>query len=164
MHEALVAYFQGEKQSALAWGAAGVIAVVVALGVWRLASEYRAFAIPVVIFGVIQLGLAASLALRTDGRVARYEAELRADAAKVRESERGRIRGINRAFVAIECVEIAVWLTGVALAFAGHGRARATMLAVGMGLALQASAMLVLDLAAHRRSNAYAAAIDAAAP
>jgi len=159
MHDALVQYFAGEKQSAFAWGAAGVIAIVLALGVWRLANDYRAMAIPLAIVAVVQLGLAGGLWLRTDARVQRLEAELRDDPAQLTAAERTRIGVVNRAFVAIEIVEAILWITGVSLALAGLGRARPTMLAVGLGLFLQASAMLALDLAAARRARIYTSAI-----
>ncbi|HEY4882061.1 MAG TPA: hypothetical protein VII08_00360 [Myxococcales bacterium] len=131
--------------------------LALAAGVFRWAAGHRAMLWPILIFALIQVGVAASVGLRTDGRVARLEAELARDPAKLRADEHARVTTVNRAFAATEGVWIALWLTGAGLALFGG---RATLFATGLGLLVEASAMLTLDLAAHRRSRAYAEAIE----
>jgi hypothetical protein len=160
MQEALIRYFAGEKASAWFWGGAGLVAVGLAIAVWRAVPVYRAMAVPLLIFGVIQVGLAAGLALRTDGRVAKMQHQLTADPAAFRSAEITRIRGINTFFKIVECVELALIVTGAALALMNGRGPKPTLFAVGLGLLLAGASMLALDLAAERRSHIYLTALE----
>lgn len=158
MQEQLSTYFQGEKLGALAFGLAGVFAVIVAIAVLRLAPAYRAILYPLLIVAAVELGVCGALQLRTDSRVARLQEQLRSDPAGFQRAELARIRGLMVAFRVIEVIEIAMFLGGAALCFAL--RERPAAFAVGLGLILQGAAMLACDLAAERRAHAYLAALE----
>jgi hypothetical protein len=155
MRDALVTYFHGEKLSGIAWGFAGVVSLSIAFGVIRFAGSYRAMIWPLIVFGLLQVGLGLSVGLRTDGRVARIEAALQKDSVKVRADEEKRIGLINTAFVALKIVWILMFVTGAIFIYLQ----RPTLFAVGLALVLEAAAMLALDSAAEARHHIYYATL-----
>ena len=72
-------------------------------------------------------------------------------------AETPRMQKVQRNFVVIEVVELALLVVGVALALGLKGTPYRSE--VGMGLALQATVMLVFDLLAERRGALYLAAL-----
>ncbi len=155
MRDALISYFHGEKLSGIAWGFAGVVSLLLAVGVVKFADRYRAMIWPLILFGVLQVGLGLSVGLRTDGRVARIEAELQKNPEQVRAAEEKRIGLINTAFVALKIVWILMFASGVVFIYL-H---RPTLFAVGLALVLEGAAMMVLDSAAEARHHVYYATL-----
>jgi hypothetical protein len=153
MRDALISYFAGEKQSALAWGFAGFVSLATADGIFWQARGYRAMLGPLLVFGLVQVGAALVLGLGTDKRVERL---LAVEPAKLAADEQARIVGVNRTFVALEATWGALIVAGAVMAFVSR---RPTLFALGVGLILEGSAMLALDLAANRRAEVYAEAL-----
>jgi hypothetical protein len=155
MGDPIEVYFTGEKQGAAACLALGAVALGFSLWAWRSDGAFRAVAIPVVLIGLLQLGIGVGLFLRTDKQVATLRADLLAQPADARAKELARMDRVNASFTVIEYVEAALIITSVALALAM--RSRPTVMAIGMGVLVQASVMLVFDLFAEHRAHIYTA-------
>jgi hypothetical protein len=161
MRDALLTYFAGERQSAFAWGFAGLVSLTVAVGIWRWAGGYKAMMWPLVIFGLIQVGAACAVYLPNPARVAKLEAQLSAEPQKLHADEEKRITNMNQLFTYLKLLWVALVLVGGALTVMNKS---AAMFAVGMGLILQGATTFVLDSAAARRSEIYAEALSRSKP
>jgi hypothetical protein len=161
MRDALLTYFTGERQSAFAWGFAGVVSISLAVGIWRWAGGYRAMMWPLVIFGVIQVAAACAVYIPNPARVAKLEAQLASEPQKLHAEESKRIEGMNKLFTGLKALWVILVLTGGTLMMLNRS---ATLFAVGMALVLQGAATFVLDSAAARRSEIYAEALSRSKP
>jgi hypothetical protein len=162
--EPLLRYFQGEKHAGVLCAALGLVALALALWVWRAGSPFRTMAFPLGLVALVQLAVGVGLYLRTPPQVAALTARLGGDpdAAQVaRSAELARMQRVNRNFKVVEAVEVALIALSLILILAL--RTRPAVQGVGMGLLLQASAMLVFDLFAERRAHAYTTWLDPAA-
>ena len=162
METELLRYFDGEKQGAIGFGLAGVIACLVGLVVWRSAAHYRAMLYPLLVVAAIQFGVCFVIYFRTAAQVDKLIEQLRRAPAEYKLAEGKRMTGVNRGFVVVEVVELVLFVGAVVICLVKQADAR--WFAVGLGLILQSSAMLVCDLAAHRRGVAYARAITELQP
>lgn len=150
------AYFLAEKSGGIGFAGAGLAAAAIG-GVLASRPEdfVRGMSYPILGVALIELVAGAWLYFRTDRLLRNKEAELRANPAAFYERERRYALKVNRQFRMVEGVEIALLFGGVATAAASAAADNDTWTGVGVGLAIQAAAMLALDHAAHRRSQAY---------
>jgi hypothetical protein len=116
-------------------------------------------AIPLVLIALIQIGVGGSVYLRTDGQVAALSAQLAKEPAAYVSAETARMEKVMAGFRTYKVVEIAIFALGVALSYAFARRPMAY--SAGIGCILQASAMLVADLFAEHRGQAYLDAVRA---
>jgi hypothetical protein len=158
VQEELARYFAGERAaSALVLVCA---AAAGALSAWLVAvrSPYRAMAWPLVLIGLVQLVVGATILLRTPGQAARLGERLRSSPSAYKTEETTRMQRVQRRFVLYKRVEIGLLALGLAFASVeGYGR---TLYAVGMGLMLEAGLMLALDLVAERRGQRYLETVE----
>jgi hypothetical protein len=156
--EPLLRYFQGEKHGGVVCAAMGLVALALALSVWRAGSELRTMALPLGLIALAQLGIGVGLTLRTPAQVAALTARFGAEPDAARATELARMRRVNSAFKIIEIAEVAVIAASLLLILALRGRP--AVQGVAMGLLLQASALLVFDLYAEKRAHAYTAWLE----
>ena len=97
--------------------------------------------------------MGAGLYARTDAQVATLRAQLDREPSAFFAAERPRMERVQRNFVWVERVELALLVVGVVLALAGKGAPVAW--GVGTGMVVQASVMLAFDLLAERRGAAW---------
>jgi hypothetical protein len=150
---ALVRYFQAEKQAGALCLALGVVALAVSIAVWRSGWVFRAIVFPLGLVGVLQVGIGATLLLRTDRQVAGLARAFEESPEEAARIELARMARVNASFRLIEIFEIVLLAAGVVLAMGF--RARPVLVGVGMGLVLQAGAMLVFDVIAEQRAHVY---------
>ena len=153
VQDGMARYFAGERaESALLLLCAAAAA---ALSGWLVAvrSPYRAMAWPLLLIGLVQLVVGATIFLRTRAQAARLAERLRSSPSTYKTEETSRMRRVQRRFVLYKRIEIVLLALGLAFASVeGYGR---TLYAVGMGLMLEAGLMLALDLVAERRGQRY---------
>jgi hypothetical protein len=153
MDERIYTYFQGEKQAGAAFAALGAIALLLSLALWRGRGDLRGMVYPLVLFGLVQIGVGGGLLLRTDAQVAGLVEQYQRAPAAFRESELERMKKVQRSFQLIKAAELVLLATGAGLAFGV--RSNRFWSAVGLGLVAQMAVMLAFDLLAEKRGKAY---------
>src|SRR5262245_2415472 len=118
MHDAMTIYFNGEKNAGLFLAAIGIVMFVGAAVLLRARPDYRAFAMTLGLLAIIEIAIGAGLYLKPDPQVSRLRAHLDADAAAFYADEGARMTRVQRNFVAIEYVEIALVLVSAIVAVA----------------------------------------------
>jgi hypothetical protein len=158
MREAMLEYFQAEKQEALLFLAAGLVALVASALLLRGAGPWRAMAWPLGAVALIQVAVGGGVFLRTDGQAAALVQVLERDPASYRAQESARMERVMSSFRAYKALEVLLLAAGVALTLLFPHRQ--ALLAAGIGLILQPAFMLVLDLFAEHRGRAYLEALS----
>ncbi|MFO0601795.1 MAG: hypothetical protein U0324_01415 [Polyangiales bacterium] len=160
--ESLAVYFAGEKSAGLLLAVVGALALAWGGLVLRGgAGDLRGALWPVMLIGALQVAIGVGLTARTDGQAAALRAQLDRSPAAFFAAERPRMEKVQRNFVWIEWVEVALLAIGVALALGWKGSPVAW--GVGAGMVLQAGFMLAFDLLAERRGAAWLDALRRAA-
>ena len=159
MHDALMTYFNGEKHGGLLLVAIGVIGLTAAAVFWQPRWELRSFAVTLGVLALAELALGIGLYLRTDPQVAGLLAQFSSDAARFFSDESARMARVQRNFVVIEYVELALIVGGAAIAIVLKDRP--WVVGIALGLLINAAVLLAFDLVAERRGAVYLAAIKA---
>jgi len=159
MHDALTIYFDGEKNAGLFIAAIGAAMILAALILFRARADFRSFALTLAVVAVAEIALGVGLYLKTDPQVGRLRAQLESRPASFYTDEGARMARVQRNFVLIEYVELALI---VVTAIAAVARKNNPMLTgVALGLLINAALLLAFDLIAERRGAVYLAAIAA---
>lgn len=153
----LASYFRDEKQESAAFVAIGLVAIVVALAIWRLHPRYGAIAYPLVAIALIQIGVGASVYARTDRQVVALVEQQRVNALAFRSDEEARMAKVMQNFQIYKAIEIALVVLGATLAV--FTRKRSSLAAIGVGCWIQGAVMLVFDGFAESRAHTYIEAI-----
>jgi hypothetical protein len=151
MHDSLMVYFDGEKYAGLFLAGLGIAIVAAAVILFRARADFRPFAITLAVLAVAEIALGAGLYLRTGPQVARLMAQ--ADYT----DEAARMVVVQRNFVVIEIVELALIIVCAAIAVTQKGRVGVT--GIALGLLIHAALLLAFDLLAERRGAVYLVAI-----
>lgn len=150
-------YFEGEKSAGLL--IAGIGAAMFAAGTALFPARHglRAFALTLLVWGTLELGLGAGLYLRTGPQVADLLRELGRDAAAFYAREGARMAKVQRNFVVLE----AVWLGAIAVTGVVGVVMKRSPLASGiaLGILVNVSVLLAFDVVAERRGAIYARAL-----
>jgi hypothetical protein len=157
MHDAMTIYFNGEKNAGLFIAVLGFAVAVAALVLFRARADFRSFALTLGIVALVEIAIGAGLYLKTDPQAGRLRAQLDANRSSFYTDESARMARVQRNFVVIEYVEVALILVTAVVAIAGKGNA--TLTGVALGLLINAALLLAFDLIAERRGAAYLAAI-----
>lgn len=133
-----------------------IAGAAIAFSTWlRLAQHpYRDMAWPLALIGLVQLAVGATLLIRSPGQAANLQAAMAAGPSVCVEAELVRMQSVMSNFRRIELIEV-VLLAGSLLALAKASHLPAPIVAIAMGLMLQAAVMLVFDLFAEHRAEAY---------
>jgi hypothetical protein len=126
--------------------AAGLAALAACVGLTMRPTAYRGMIPPLGVFGLVEIGIGATVLLRA----------LRHVEAR---RERDRMRRVIASFRIYKVVETVVLTAGLTLMmlFPRHS----PLYAAGLACLLQASVLLVLDRFAERRAREYASGLDA---
>jgi hypothetical protein len=147
-------YFDAERHAGLLAAALGLASMGLASYLWFGRSPFKAMAWPLVVIGMIELGVGVGLVIRTNPQVQTLEAGLRASPQATAASELARMIRVNRSFRLILGGEVVLIITSLSLALMLRTQSL-TWSAVGMGLLLQAAITLVFDLFAEHRAHVY---------
>ncbi|HEX8440344.1 hypothetical protein [Archangium sp.] len=157
MQEQMVRYFAEEKTESWLFILVGVVAVGASVWLLRSGSSYRGMAYPLIAVALIQLVVGGTVAFRTDAQVAALVQQLASSPAAFQSAEVPRMEAVMRNFELYKVIEVVLLLAGVALTYAF--RRKELVYGIGVGLVVQASLMLVLDLFAEKRGDAYLTAL-----
>jgi hypothetical protein len=157
----LDAYFAAEKAESLLFLLAAAIALAFsAFALWRLRdSLFKGLAIPLLLVGLIQLVVGASIFARTEAQLAELKAQYRVAPSTFKAQELSRMTGVSRSFGVYKGIEIAFVVVGLALALTR--RAGRFWRGFGLGMLVQGALMLPADLLAEHRAAGYIRAIEA---
>ena len=158
MHNAMTIYFDGEKYAGLLLAAVAAVIIAIAVMLYRAGADLRTFAVALSILALMEIALGVGLYVRTGPQVNRLAAQLDSDAAGFHAAESERMRRVQRNFVIVEAVELAVIIVAALSAFVLRGRPGVN--GVMLGLLLHAAFLLSFDILAERRGAAYLAAIE----
>jgi len=157
----LDAYFAAERTESLVFLAFGLAAIAFSVfALWRLRDPlFKGMAIPMLVVGLIQAGVGATILARTDSQVAALKAQVDSAPANFKAEESARMRVVGRSFVVYKGIEVMFIVVGLLLAFTR--RLRRFWRGLGLGMLLQGALMLPADLLAEDRAAAYARQIEA---
>ena len=158
MHGAMTVYFDGEKYAGLLLACVAAAALLAALVIFRARLDLRSFAVTLAALALAQIALGVGLYLRTGPQVDRLVEQLDSDASALRAAEGARMARVQRNFVIVEYVEVALI---VICAFVSlTQKHRPVLTGIALGLLINAAFLLAFDVIAERRGAAYLAAID----
>ena len=160
MQDALTVYFNGEKHAGLLLAGLAVAGLIAAVIMWRAGSPLRSFAATIGILALAEVALGVGLYLRTGPQVSRLDGQLRSDALAYYSAEAPRMLRVQRNFVIIEYVELAIIVTAAIAALALKSRSGPA--GIALGLLVHASILLAFDVFAERRGAEYVSALAAA--
>jgi hypothetical protein len=158
VREQIINYFSGEKHAAVVVIAAALIAFVAcAIGLaprWGL----RAFAITTGVFALFYLVVGVGLYWRTDSQVEQLMNLLGVDPVMLARQELLRMTKVQRNFIVIEWIELAIIISSVAAAISY--KHRPAICGVALALLINAAFLLAVDLTAERRGTTYRDALS----
>lgn len=153
----IAGYFRAEKAQALVFIAVGVAAIALAIGLLRRRSAWRGMAVPLVAVALIEIGVGATVAWRSDAQSAALQQLYRQDQAAFQRVETPRLKAVIASFELYKAVELGLLALGMAMVVLLRNREYG--LAFGFGLVLQAGALLALDFFAEARADGYLRAV-----
>jgi len=157
----LTIYFNGEKNAGLFIAVVGAAIVAAAVVLFRARSDFRSFALTLGIVALVEIAIGVGLYLKTDPQVGRLRAQLDSSPSNLYADEGARMARVQRNFVVIEYVEVALIIVTAVVAIAR--KSNVTLTGVALGLLINAALLLAFDLLAERRGAAYLAALENAA-
>ena len=158
LHGAIDTYFRGELYGAGWLLALGLVSFLIVWRLWRRGPLQRGVALPLALFGLLQLAIGAGLLVRTGPQVAALHARLDSAPATLRDTELVRMERVQRQFTQLERVELGLFAAGLLL-FLGARRRRPRWAGVGAGLCVSAGVFFGFDLVADWRGAVYLAAL-----
>lgn len=158
MQDALLSYFNGEKYAALVLTGLGIIALVAAAVFFPPRWGLRSFAVTLGILALIEIALGVGLYLRTGLQVSALLGQLGTDAPRLLAEEGARMARVQRNFIIVQYVEVAVIVGAAVVAMALKGRVTAS--GVALGLLIHAAVLLTFDMVAERRGALYVNALQ----
>jgi hypothetical protein len=161
MLQQLDAYFGAEKSESLAFLAVGLIACAVAATVfWRVRDPLcRGLALPLLLVGLVQVGVGAAIHARTDAQLEALKAQHQAAPAEFKAQELARMKAVRSSFMAYKVLEVAFIFIGLGLAFTR--RLHRFWRGLGLGMLVQGALMLPADLLAEQRADTYLVQLEA---
>ena len=153
MEEQLLQYFQGEKFESVFFLGIAIVAMIVSFYLITSESDYRWIAVPLLVIGVVQFVVGATVLVRTNKQVTKLTAQLGDEPDTYRAAEMQRMATVERNFKIYKIVEIALILGGIALTYLF--RTNVVWYAIGIGLIAQGTVTLLCDLFAERRADLY---------
>lgn len=150
-------YFTQEKIESVFFILIGAVAICFALiNLFIIKySFYRGLAYPLLVIGLIQLGVGTTIYSRSPKDIIRVEHLVKIETQKIQTEEIPRMESVISNFVLYKWIEIALNIGGVILFFCCKKLSHVFWKGIGLGLIIQASLMLSLDIIAEKRATAY---------
>jgi hypothetical protein len=149
----LVAYFGAEKFGGLIAFLIGVSALAFSFYLYRYGSTYRGMIYPLVLFGLIEVGVGGGLFLKSDKDVSRLLPLYSHSAQEFKSLEGPRMETVMQRFKMIKGVWL-ILLLGSAM-FSFYFFKNDLVFSVCLGIILQVSVLLVFDMVAEKRADQY---------
>lgn len=148
-------YFTAEKNESLFFIAIGILTIafsVYAMVKWG-ESFYKGFTLPVVLVGLIQITVGATVYFRTDRQLLELEQLYTNNKPEFIRTEVPRMETVMKNFHVYKLIEVAFVLIGLVLIFTMQQKE--FWLGIGVGMLLQGALMLTADIFAERRGTEY---------
>jgi hypothetical protein len=116
-------------------------------------------AIPLLLVGLIQAGVGATIYARTGPQVAALKAQYQAGPATFKTQELARMKAVSSSFIVYKSIEALFVVVGLLLALMPN--ARRFWRGFGVGMLVQGALMLPADLLAEDRAATYVGQIEA---
>lgn len=158
MQDVILTYFNAEKATGLLLIALGVLGAVAAGIFFQPRWELRPFALTLAFFALAEIAIGLGLYIRTGPQVNNLVALLGSDAGRFVTDEGQRMSRIQKNFIIIQYVELA--LIVVAAVVAVTQKHRPWVFGIALGVLLNAALLLAVDLVAERRGAVYLKAIE----
>jgi hypothetical protein len=159
MQDAVMTYFDGEKSAGLLLVGIGALGIAAALLFYQPRWGLRSLAVTLGILALAEIALGAGLYLRTDPQVRSLVTQLESEPRRFHSDEVARMNRVQRTFVVIQYVEVAVIIVSALVALTM--KSRVGIAGVALGLLINAAFLLAFDIVAERRGALYLAAIEA---
>jgi hypothetical protein len=153
----LTAYFDGEKNAGLMLAAIGIAVLGAGSVLLPARWELRAFAMTLLVLGVVEIAIGVGLYLKTGPQVERLVSLLATDGAAFTASESPRMQIVQRNFVVLEAFWLVLMTASAAVAL--WQKRNPTWNGIALGVLINASVFLAFDIIAERRGNRYLAAL-----
>jgi hypothetical protein len=153
MHDARTTYFDGERNAGLLIAGIGVAAIVLAAVFYQPRWDLRSFAVTLAVVAVAEISIGVGLYLRTGPQVSVLITQLGSDSARFFAEEGTRMARVQRNFVVIQYIELAVIVTTAIAAVALKDRF--WLSGIALGLLCHAAFLLAFDLVAEQRGADY---------
>jgi len=161
MSSHLDVYFAAEQAESLVFLLFGLFAAGFAVfALWRLRDPlFKGLAVPLLLVGLIQLVVGATVYLRTDAQRAALQAQAVVAPTRLKTEELARMETVRASFTVYKGIEAAFIVIGLILAL--NPKARRFWRGLGLGMLLQGALMLPADLLAEARAAVYVRQLEA---
>lgn len=149
----ILKYFRAEKDAGLYIIIVGAVILLLSAWFWWSGSRYRAMAIPLTVFAILEVTVGATIYLRTDKQIDTLTEQYYTDRDQYGREETARMENVMSGFRIYKVAEIVVLIAGLALLVIY--RQRPAFAAVGLGLVLQSGILLAFDVIATQRAQIY---------
>lgn len=149
----ILRYFRAEKDAGLYIIVVGAVLILLSASLWWSGSRFRAMAIPLTVFAILEVTVGATIYLRTDKQIDTLTEQYYTNREQYGREETARMEKIMSGFQVYKVAEIVVLIAGLALLVIY--RRRPTLVGVGAGLVLQSGILLVFDVIAAQRAQVY---------
>lgn len=148
-------YFQAEKQAGQTALAIGILACSVGGAILLKAGApfYTGLALPLVLVGIAQVIVGATLTRRSEAQATDLEKLLESSPSEFQQTEQPRMEKVMRSFLIFKWAEIAGAVTGLAMILLNSELNFSKGL--GAGLLAQSLILFVFDYFAEKRGRAY---------
>ena len=157
-------YFIAEKQVGLVFFIIGIIAVALAIVFFFVlrTNFYKGAAIPLILFGLLELIAGFTIYQRSDGDRTRNVYAFDMNPYELKEKELPRMEKVTKSFTIYKWVEVLVLVAGIVLIFLYRTKPeRVFWFGLGITLAIQALLMFSADYLAAKRANDYTTKLEA---
>lgn len=150
-------YFTQEKIESVFFILIGLVAISFALiNLFIIKySFYKGLAYPLLMIGLIQIGVGTTSYSRSSKDMIRVEHFVKMDTQKIHTEEIPRMEAAIENFFLYKWIEIATLLSGIVLFFYCKNSLHVFWKGIGLGLVIQATLMISLDSVAEKRSIIY---------
>jgi hypothetical protein len=152
--EPLIGYFKEEKTEALIILLIGLAAVIWSVYMWTVYREsfHNGIAVPLLLFGFIQMSVGSVIYFRTEHKVSRLIEHYERNPEKMVSDEIKRAKTVINNFSYYRSVEMLLVITGILLVQFSSSQ---FWIGLGTGLIGQSALMIVFDVFAARRTTVY---------
>ncbi|MGH9314875.1 MAG: hypothetical protein ACRD1S_16955 [Vicinamibacterales bacterium] len=159
MQDVVMTYFDGEKNAGILLIGIGLVGIAAAAVFFQARWGLRSLAVTLGVLALAEIALGIGLHLRTDPQVSGLIAQLGSEPARFHSDEGARMVRVQRNFIVIEYVELAIIIVSAIVAVTQKSRPGLT--GVALGLLINGAFLLAFDLVAERRGAVYLSAIEA---
>ena len=149
----LIKYFKAEKAEGILGSVIGLISISIgALFILNDTDFIKGVSYPLMLFGLLEVGVFLTVAIRTPKDIARVTTWFNSETAKIRTAEIPRMKKVMKNFLYYRWAEAALLIAGILIFFAESGE---ILKGIGVGVIIHSFLLLIMDAFAERRGQAY---------